>query len=158
LKQPSSTHLSAAEGWLELGNHKEALNELKEIDPQLNTHPDVLEIHLRVSEMMEDWNSCVDIANTLTKSMPEKLSYWIRRSYALHKLKRTQEAYDQLKPSLDSFEGEWLPLYNLACYTCMLGNVNDARKLIEKAIELGGNAVRLRALDDDDLVRVWAGP
>ncbi len=48
--------------------------------------------------------------------------------------------------------------YNLACYTCLLGNVEEARKLIEEAIELGGDAMRLRALDDEHLIRVWAGP
>ena len=48
--------------------------------------------------------------------------------------------------------------YNLACYTCLLGNVEEARKLIEEAIELGGDVVRLRALDDEHLIRVWAGP
>jgi hypothetical protein len=46
----------------------------------------------------------------------------------------------------------------LACYTCLLGNVEEARKLIEEAIELGGDAMRLRALDDEHLIRVWAGP
>lgn len=69
-----------------------------------------------------------------------------------------QEACDGLKPALDTFKGEWLLQYNLACYTCLLGNVDEARELIEEAIELGGNVVRLRALDDQDLIRVWAGP
>ena len=39
----------------------------------------------------------------------------------------------------------------------MLGNIAEARELIEAAIEMGGNAVKLRALEDQELVRVWAG-
>ncbi len=158
MQPPNSTHLKAAEGWLELGNYQEAFDELDEIDPELHAHPDVLEMRLRIYEMTEKWDSCIEIGNTLVEIKSGELSCWIRRSYALHKLKRTKEAYDKLKPALDIFEGEWLHLYNLACYTCVLGNVKEARELIETAIELGGNAVRLRALDDEDLLRVWAGP
>ena len=158
MQPPNSTHLKAAEGWLELGNYQEAFDELDEIDLELHVHPDVLEMRLRIYEMTEKSDSCIEIGNTLVEIRSSELSCWIRRSYALHRLKRTQEAYDKLMPTLDTFKGEWLHLYNLACYTCVLGNVKEARELIEEAIELGGNVVRLRALDDEHLIRVWAGP
>ena len=158
MQPPNSTHLNAAHGWLELGNYQEAFNELEEIEPEWRIHPDVLEARWLLYEMAEKWEFCIEISNTLVKMKPDDLSCWIRRSYVLHKLERTQEAYDGLKPALDTFKGEWLLQYNLACYTCLLGNVDEARELIEEAIELGGNVVRLRALDDEHLIRVWAGP
>jgi hypothetical protein len=34
IKPPDSVHLKAAEGWLELGNHLEANEELENISPQ----------------------------------------------------------------------------------------------------------------------------
>ena len=77
--------------------------------------------------------------------------------YALHRLKRTQEAYDQLKPALDQFSEVELPWYNLACYACVLGNKEEAKELLDKAIELGGDDVKLRALKDEDLLGVWGG-
>lgn len=154
----NSTRLRAARGWLELGNHQAALEELEEIEPEWRTHPDVLEVRWLVCEMAEKWKVCIDISNTLIEMKPDDLSCWIRRSYVLHKLERTQEAYDELKPALEKFNGKWLLQYNLACYTCLLGNVEEARELIEEAIELGGAAVKLRALDDKHLIRVWAGP
>ena len=43
-------------------------------------------------------------------------------------------------------------------HTRLLGNVEEAQELIGEAIELGGDAMRLRALDDEHLIRVWAGP
>lgn len=48
--------------------------------------------------------------------------------------------------------------YNLACYACVLGRVEDARRLLERAIELSGkhgDEVKLQALDDPDLARLW---
>ena len=77
------------------------------------------------------------------------------RSFALHEMKRTQEAYDELKPALDTFKNEHLVWYNMACYACVLGNKDEARELLGKAIELGGDAVKTQALEDPDLQGVW---
>ena len=70
-------------------------------------------------------------------------------------MKRTQEAYDELKPALDTFKDEYLVWYNVACYACVQGNKEEARGLLSKAIELGGDAVKTRALEDPDLQGVW---
>ena len=42
LEPPDSFHLEAAVGWLELGNHLEANEELDQITASLRAHPDVL--------------------------------------------------------------------------------------------------------------------
>jgi len=42
LSPPDSHHLSAATGWLELGNWQEANEELEEITPELRPHPHAL--------------------------------------------------------------------------------------------------------------------
>ena len=44
LENPDLLHLQAAAGWLELGNHIEANEELEKITPKLRAHPDVLEV------------------------------------------------------------------------------------------------------------------
>jgi hypothetical protein len=42
--------------------------------------------------------------------------------------------------------------YNLACYACQLGNLKQARKWLEKVIEIAGtNEIKLMALGDPDL-------
>ena len=50
---PNSHHLEAAEGWLELGNHEAAFDELEEIEPKLRGHPEVLEVRWRIYEMAD---------------------------------------------------------------------------------------------------------
>ena len=44
LAPPDSFRLSAAEGWLELGDIQEANEELERITPPMSTHPLVLEM------------------------------------------------------------------------------------------------------------------
>jgi hypothetical protein len=48
LEPPDSIHLQAAQGWLELGDHIEASEELEKITPQLRAHPDVLKARWEV--------------------------------------------------------------------------------------------------------------
>ena len=73
-------------------------------------------------------------------------------------MKRTAEAEALLLPALEHFPTESTIPYNLACYACVLGRVEEARRLLERAIEVsgdGGDKVKLAALDDPDLQRLW---
>jgi hypothetical protein len=58
------------------------------------------------------------------------------RSFALHELKRTAEAEVLLLPALERFTDEPTIPYNLACYACVLSRVEEARRLLERAIEV----------------------
>ena len=140
---------------MELGNHEEANEELELIDAPLRVHPDVLEVRWLIYQKVENWELCKDIGTALVKLAPERITGWIDRSFALHEMKLTQEAYDELKPALDTFKNEQLVWYNMACYACVLGNKEEARGLLSKAIELGGDAVKTQALEDPDLQGVW---
>lgn len=55
LNPPDSIHLEAAQGWLELGNHEEAFEELERIDAPLRAHPDVLEVRWDIYAEVENW-------------------------------------------------------------------------------------------------------
>ena len=77
---------------MELGNHEEANEELELIDAPLRAHPDVLEVRWLIHQKVENWELCENIASALVKLVPERTTGWIHRSFALHEMKRTQEA------------------------------------------------------------------
>ncbi len=155
LEPPDSMHLQAAHGWLELGNTNESKKELELIAASLRSHPDVLGLHWNIHENLGNWDQCVSIGRALVESAPEEAVGWIHRSFALHEMGRTREAYDELRPGLEIFEKEQLIWYNMACYACCLDEKVEARTLLNRAIELGGDAVRTQALNDSDLRGVW---
>ena len=99
----------------------------------------MLEVRWLIYRKIENWELCKDIGSALVKLVPERTTGWIHRSFALHEMKRTQEAYDELKPALDTFKKEQLIWYNMACYARVLGNKDEARELLGKAIELWGS-------------------
>jgi predicted Zn-dependent protease len=156
LEPPDSLHLQAAQGWLELGNHVEADADLDKITPQLRAHPDVLKLRWQIYAAAKKWEAALDIAAAHVALDPEDPVGWVNRSYALHELKRTSEARDNLLRVLDKWPTIALMCYNLACYECQLGNLERAKEWLEKAFRLGdARRMKLAALDDPDVERLW---
>lgn len=156
LQPPDSFHLEAAQGWLELGSHLEANEELEKITPELRAHPQVLEVRWQIYAVAKKWEAALDIASALIQSIPEHQAGWVHRSHCLHELHRTQEARDNLLRVVDKFSADFIIRYNLACYECQLGRLEQAKHWLEKAFELGDvKAMKLAALDDPDLQPLW---
>jgi Flp pilus assembly protein TadD len=152
LEPPDSHHLSAAEGWLELGNPTEALAELNCVAAEWVAHPAVLEINWQINAHVHQWETCLELAARLVLLNPELPSGWIHRSYALHELQRTAEARDQLLPAIQRFPGKAVLSYNLACYECRLGDLPQARHWLKQTFALKNSTPwRRAALVDPDL-------
>jgi tetratricopeptide (TPR) repeat protein len=155
LSPPDSHHLSAAQGWLELGNQLEANEELENITPRLRAHPDVLEIRWEIYAKEKRWEACVDIGNAIMTAAPDRAFGWIHHSFALHELKRTQEAYVHLATVADDFPDNWHVPYNLACYCAQLGQIDEAKDWFKKAIAIDDKIVPKEGIDDPDLKPMW---
>lgn len=91
------------------------------------------------------------IADKLIRQFPKLDIVWINRSYALHELKRTQEAFDALLPAAEKFPKRWIVRYNLACYCSQLGRAEEAMRWLEQTMTLAGKKkIKAMALDDPD--------
>jgi tetratricopeptide (TPR) repeat protein len=155
LGHPDNLHVQAAQGWLELGNPREADKELDEITPALRVHPDVLEIRWHIYAHAKKWDECVDIAAAIINLAPNRSDAWVHRSFALHELQRTQEAYDHLLPVATKFRKVWTIPYNLACYCAQLGRLEECQKWFKTAMGIDEHTVKREAIDDPDLKPLW---
>jgi tetratricopeptide (TPR) repeat protein len=155
LQPPDTFHLQAAQGWLELGNYIEADEELEKITPQFRTHPDVEEVRWHLCAQAKRWEACVNITDATIKLDPKRSEAWIHRSFALHELRRTQDAFDQLLTAAEQFPTVWTIPYNLACYCAQLGRMNESKLWLERAILINERMVRQAAIDDPDLKPLW---
>ncbi len=156
LAPPDSLHLQAAQGWLELGDHIEANEELEKITASLRAHPDVLKVRWEIYAAAKKWKATLDIAAALIQLDPDDPLGWVHRSYALHELKQTTEARDNLLHVVDKFPISATMRYNLACYECQLGRLEQAKEWLKKAFALGdARKMKLAALDDPDLQPLW---
>ncbi len=156
LEDTNRRYLEAAQGWLELGDSAEAKAELEKIAPQLQTHPEVLKVRWEICAAERQWEAALEIAATLIQTEPEHPLGWIHRSYALHELKRTAEARDNLLRVVDQFPISATIRYNLACYECQLGRLAEAKVWLQIAFRLGtASKMRQVALQDEDLKPLW---
>jgi hypothetical protein len=59
-------------------------------------------------------------------------------------------------PIADKFPDLWVIPYNLACYTCQLGRLDEARLWFDRALTIGdAKEIKLAALDDADLAPLF---
>ena len=144
-------HLRAAEGWLDLGNPKEARCELELIPNPQQNHPKVLELRWNLFATEKNWKACVRTAEQLVQEAPEKPDGWIHRSFALHELDQTEKALSLLEPARDLFSKQWVIPYNLACYLTQLGRIEEAARELHSALRINSQAVKTAAATDPDL-------
>jgi tetratricopeptide (TPR) repeat protein len=156
LPTPDLHHLNAAEGWLGLGDAAEAEHELNKLSLPLLAHPEVLRVRYHLYEKTLRWERAAEMGEQLCQIVPEAPFGWIHLAYALHELRRTKEAYHVLLPVLDRFPDEYIMRYNLACYACQLGDLEEARGWLRKAIAvIGKDTVKDLASTDADLQTLW---
>ncbi len=156
LSDADRTQLDAAQGWLGLGNWREANEELDRIPPRLRAHPEVLKARYAVCAKAERWELALEIAQSLSIELPHNSFGFVYTAYALHRLNRPQEAYETLCPVMERFPEDVSIRYDLACYACEIGNLKDAMSHLERAIDLAGTKdIRLKALDDPALEKLW---
>ncbi len=156
LKPPDTHHWNAATGWLELGNHAEAKAELAKVSATNRHHPDVLELESRILAAEKKWMEALEVSRELVQTDPDNPSGWIHQSYSLHELKRTQEALDLLLPVVEKFPSMSTIAYNLACYACQLGDLEQARHWLGRSIKIRGKQdIKKVALADPDLEPMW---
>src|SRR5262245_9904893 len=137
LKPPNTHHLSAAIGWLELGNLAEARQELEKLTPAARQHPDVLEVKWLICAEEKDWDGGLAIARALLQADSNRASGWLHQAYALRRVASggVKAALDALLPAADKFPGDLVIPYNIACYTCQLRQFDLARIWLRRAIQ-----------------------
>ena len=145
-------HVDAASGWIGLGDLNSARDELEHVSPEMRNHPAVLMVQGELLFAEENWEPLLPLTGKLLRQFPKLDFLWTHRSYALHELKRTQEAFDALLPAAGKFPKHWLIRYNLACYCSQLGALEEAMRWLQTAIELADKKeIKAMALDDPDL-------
>jgi tetratricopeptide (TPR) repeat protein len=153
---PDVHFLLGAVGWLELGNHQEAALELDRVAPGLQGHPDVLEVRWRIFIAAKKPVAAQAIAQELIKLVPDQQGSWCKLAQSHYYQGHYQDAYDSLIQVLDRFPKDYEPPYDMACYACLLGHMDEARSYLRRAFTLNeSKKVKLMALQDKDLEPLW---
>jgi len=149
-------HLAYALGYLELGLPAEARAELAGLSPEFLATVPALAARIEIAMAQSAWDEVIALAPELIGHDSTLERPWVAWAYALRELGRVGEAQETLlagsrliaKPSL-------LVHYNLACYACLLGELDEARRLLA-AIYARDKSWRETARADPDLAALHA--
>jgi tetratricopeptide (TPR) repeat protein len=158
LEAPDSFHLSAAVGWIELGNLPEAALELEQIAPEWQEHFTVLEVRWRLSAEQRAWSTALQVAEAMVKAAPDRPEGWLHRAYAVRRAPGggLEAAWAILSSAAEKFPRQELMAFNLACYACQLGRREEAIDWLKRAFQLGPKEeFKAMALQDEDLQPLW---
>lgn len=155
IEPPDNHHLSAAEGWLELGNELEAFKELDRITPAFTTHPEVLRLRCRLYGRTRNWKAAVNVAKALCE-MNNGSSSSFEKELPREGTPVTtifgdgRHTFESIKLSFYAIP------YNLACYACQLGHLNEAWDWLMVAVDIADiEEIRTLSLSDEDLEPLW---
>jgi tetratricopeptide (TPR) repeat protein len=134
--------------------YADANDELEGLPTKLKTHPAILLARLELLMEMERWDDGINLGQSLCGLWPDEYEFWFKAAFCLHEVKRTQEAKAALLSAPVKIRDTALYHYNLACYQAQLGNLGEAKKLLNKCFKKD-KGFRQEALDDPDLKPLW---
>jgi len=146
--------LHAADGYLYLGLPEEALGELNDIHGSEKNVPSVLLARVRVLLHLKKWREAEALSGVGTATHPDEEEFTVQRAFALHQLKRGEQAVEVLLSAPEWIRRTGILHYNLACYEARLGDLSTARQCIRAAIQLNA-AMKKNARMDPDLQSLW---
>ena len=95
-----------------------------------------------------------ELAKRLTDFQPDDLQWTISLAYATRRADSIEAAKEVLLNAEPKFPNEVAIKYNLACYFCQTGDIQNAKNYLKKAFEIDPNC-RIAALEDEDLKLLW---
>jgi tetratricopeptide (TPR) repeat protein len=152
---PTHRRVSFALGYTALGMLNEASEELEAIGFEDRFLPEVLSARIDLHMEAKHWDALVGLGRRLATDCPHKFQGWMSWAYALKELNRPAEARAVLLEA-EPLHGEKCALlhYNLACYECVLGSLDQARERLRRACLIDPD-FKNTALDDSDLQPIW---
>jgi tetratricopeptide (TPR) repeat protein len=141
--------LSYAQGYLELGMVAEAAAELEGIPASADESIELLGLRLAVLQEQGNWPALELGAAEFVRRRPEIAGAWITWAYAKRRSHSLAAAEQILRTAARLHPKEATIQFNLGCYACQRGDLNEARRRVDRAIELDGNFRALAATDSD---------
>ncbi len=151
---PTTTRLSYANGYMELGMLKEAGSELDAIAPTDRLRSEVLLMRSKLYMESQNWEVMAAVSKQLAEQLPDSPHAWTNWAYALREMNRNEEAKEVALHGLALHPQEPILWFNLACYCSLLGEFQDASDHLDSAIKLDKDFEK-ESVEDPDLEGLW---
>ena len=127
---------------------------LEEIEPEDKTRNEVLGARVNLYMAAKKWYMAAAVASHLVKVEPENEGWWISLAYSIRRSEGVEKAEAILLRAQAIHPKVAMIAFNLACYACVAGRMEEAKERLRHAIEFDKEARKL-ALEDEDLKPLW---
>ena len=139
LEPPDQQYCQAAVGYVELGMFVEAGSELDKIDPFCRALPEVLAVRLAIYRGLKKWELMQQIAKRLKELERDNVQWTNSLAYATRRAYSIDTAMKILLNAVAKFPKDAAIPYNLACYHCQRGEIENAKRYLKRAFEIDLN-------------------
>lgn len=143
-------HLLAASGYLELGMIEDAARELMEIPPDDRGRNEIIGFCVHLYSQWQRWGMAAAAARRMVEIDPGQPQWWVSLAYATRRHESVEKAEEILLEARKLHPKEAIIYYNLACYACVTGRLEQARERLNTAIGMD-ESIRDLARNDVDL-------
>ena len=146
--------LQVAVGYLELGMLLEANAEIENLAPDIKTSSPALGVRMEIYRAAQKWRLMEVVALELWKRHQGEPVYWNDLAWAVRRADSLKAGQKILLNAAERFPSDAMTQFNLGCYACQLGDIDQAKERVGKAIKLDAK-FKMLALDDPDLEPLW---
>ncbi len=150
---PLQAALDGASGYTSLGMYVDAWRELESLPRDLRGAESVLAAKIEILQKFGKWKYARELAESLARNFPANPRWWLAWSCSLRREDSVESARFILEEAVDVHPSVALIHYNLACYSCVLGEVERCQRLLEQAFLLD-ESLKIAALLDPDLQKL----
>jgi lipopolysaccharide biosynthesis regulator YciM len=141
--------LIAAVGFAELSLFQDAVEELEALPDELKEITVVLATWLEVYQRWEKWSEASSVAMRLAEMEPGESNWPVALAYSVRRSRGLVFAQEILVQAGENFPDCATIHFNLACYAAQLGNLDEARLRLRRAIQLDQEYAVLAKTDPD---------
>jgi tetratricopeptide (TPR) repeat protein len=149
LPTPAQRTLEAAIGYYELGMLDDALRELDSLADDDQAELDVLELRSVLYQHQGRWADAALAHERLCHRPDADTDRFIAWGCCLYELNRIADCRAALLTAPEEARAHGLWNFHLACYEAILGNREEARRLVRRSLELDPRLRRMAELNEN---------
>jgi tetratricopeptide (TPR) repeat protein len=145
----------AAQGYVELGMAREALEELGGLSEGSQNRIEAVLMRMEILRFLEQWEECATMGQVALEHYGQRGELYLITAYAVRRSQGLERARELLLSGEPVLANEAMFHFNIACYECQLGNLNGAKQRLQRAFALDPK-YRKMGREDPDLTALWS--
>jgi tetratricopeptide (TPR) repeat protein len=144
--------IEAAMGYFELGMLNDATQELEVLGHRERLS--VLSVWSAALRMARRWPEMLSLTRKMVELYPDEAECWISLADATRNSGSLPEGLSLLETAHEHFPNDGHILFQIACYCCQLGRLDEARNAVRRAVSCN-RVWKKVAIQDRDLTLLW---